>query len=102
MDLPELDPLIHQRTRLRVLTVLHRNRRAPFVWVRETLDLTPGNLDSHVSRLEEAGYLDRGRVLTEDGFQVEVQITPEGDAAFEAYLEDLDAFQNAPDADARS
>lgn len=93
MGLPELDELIHQRTRLRVMTLLHRNRRAAFTWVQETLELTPGNLDSHVGRLEDAGYLERGRVLTEDGFQVEIRITDEGDEGFEAYLADLEAFR---------
>lgn len=78
------------------MTLIHRNRRAPFTWVKETLQLTPGNLDSHVSRLEEAGYLERGRMLTEDGFQVEVEITEKGDQAFEAYLDDLEAFRVSP------
>lgn len=75
------------------MTLLHRNRRAPFTWIRDTLELTSGNLDSHLSRLEDAGYLERGRVLAEDGFQVEVRITETGDEAFEAYLADLQAFQ---------
>lgn len=95
MDLPKLDGLIHQRTRLRIMALLHRNRRAAFTWIQETLELTPGNLDSHVARLEEAGYLERGRVLTDGGFQVEVTITAEGDEAFEAYLSDLEAFRAA-------
>lgn len=85
MDLEPLDPTIHQTVRLRVMTLLSRNRRASFVWVRDTLQLTDGNLGSHVAKLADAGYLDAGKVLTRDGFQVWLRITPAGDEAFRRY-----------------
>jgi DNA-binding MarR family transcriptional regulator len=84
-----LDPLIHQSTRLRVMALLARNREAPFTWIQETLGLTSGNLDSHVQRLGEAGYLESHRALTSSGFHVRVAITPAGDAAYQAYLQAL-------------
>jgi DNA-binding MarR family transcriptional regulator len=90
--LPSLDPVIHQATRLRIMTLLFRNRVAPFTWARDTLGLTDGNLDTHSKRLEEAGYIRRGRVLTTGGFQVRLRMTPEGDAAFRAYLQGLKAY----------
>lgn len=85
----ELDALIHQPTRLRVMTLLVRNREAPFTWIQGELGLTSGNLDSHVQRLAEAGYVEQGRALTPGGFQVRVRITPAGDAAYQAYLRAL-------------
>ena len=97
MALPSLDPVIHQATRLRIMALLFRNRAAAFTWARDTLGLTDGNLDTHSKRLEEAGYIRRGRVLTTGGFQVRLRITPEGDAAFRAYLEGLKAYL-VPDA----
>lgn len=100
MDLPELDPLIHQRTRLRIMTLLFRNREAAFAWVREELDLSWGNLDGHADRLEEAGYVRRDRVLTPDGFEVRLGITPQGREAFRGYLAELERYQVEPaDAD---
>ncbi len=92
MQLPSLDPVIHQSTRLRIMTLLFRNRVAAFTWARDALGLTDGNLDTHAKRLEDAGYVRRGRVLTTGGFQVRLRITPEGDAAFRAYLEGLRAY----------
>ncbi|HEX9340249.1 MAG TPA: transcriptional regulator [Thermoplasmata archaeon] len=92
MALPSLDPVIHQATRLRIMTLLFRNRTAAFTWARDTLGLTDGNLDTHATRLEEAGYILRGRVLTTAGFQVRLRITSEGDVAFRAYLEALRAY----------
>ncbi len=92
MALPALDPVIHQPTRLRIMALLFRNRVAAFTWVRDTLGLTDGNLDTHAAKLEEAGYVKRGRTLDIGGFQVRMKITPEGDAAFRAYLEGLRVY----------
>jgi len=82
----ELDPVIHQATRLRVVALLHRNRVASFVDVQAALGLTSGNLDSHVAKLEEAGYVERWSELTAGGFQVHLRITERGAAAFQSYL----------------
>lgn len=95
MDLPELNPVIHQQTRLRVMTLLYRNRQCPFQWLYETLELTPGNLDTHASRLEDEGYAERTRVLEPDGFRVVLRITPEGDEAYRAYLADIQTYPGA-------
>jgi DNA-binding MarR family transcriptional regulator len=94
VDLPPLDPVIHQATRLRIMALLFRNRSAPFTWVRDALGLTDGNLDAHAARLVAAGYLTRGIGLTprKGGFQIRLRITPEGDAAFRAYTEGLRAY----------
>lgn len=92
MELPDLDAVIHQPTRLKVIALLYRNRDAAFTWVRDQLGLTDGNLSSHASRLEEAGYVTQGRVLTPRGFQVRLRITPEGDAAFATYVRRLHTY----------
>ena len=89
MDLPELDPVIHQPTRLRIMALVHKNRQASFVWVRDVLQLTDGNLGSHAAKLQDAGYIQQGRVLAASGFQVRLRITPAGDAAFRTYLASL-------------
>lgn len=85
----DLDPLIHQATRLRLMVLLHKNREAGFTWLQEALELTPGNLDGHVQKLVAAGYVGYGKRLTETGFQARVWITPQGDAAFLGYVEGL-------------
>ncbi len=92
MDLPPLNPIIHQATRLSILALLFRNRNASFTWVRDSLGLTDGNLDTHSTRLEGQGYIQCGRVLTTRGFQVRMSITPKGDVAFRDYLEALRGY----------
>ena len=93
-----LDPIIHQVVRLRVMALLCRNRTAPFVWVRDTLGLTDGNLGSHMGRLVTAGYAASSRVLTRSGFQVWLRITPAGDQAYRSYLAALRSYLDPPDA----
>ena len=93
-----LDPIIHQVVRLRVMALLSRNRTAPFVWVRDTLGLTDGNLGSHMARLATAGYASSSRVLTRSGFQVWLRITPAGDEAYRSYLAGLRSYLEPPEA----
>jgi len=87
-----LDPVIHQAVRLRVIVLLSRNRGASFVWVRDTLGLTDGNLASHTARLVTAGYAISSRLLTRSGFQVWLRIRPAGDAAYRTYLTALRSY----------
>jgi hypothetical protein len=92
MSPPGLDPVIHQAVRLRIMVLLSRNRAASFVWVRDILGLTDGNLGSHMGRLVAAGYAESSRVLTRSGFQVSLRITAAGDAAYRAYLAALRSY----------
>lgn len=92
MTVPELDPVIHQPTRLKILTALYRNRVASFTSLRDGLGLTDGNLASHVQKLEAAGYARSGRVLVNLSFEVRYRITTEGSQAFRAYLAALKAL----------
>lgn len=96
----ELDPVIHQPTRLRIMVLLYQNRQAAATWVRDTLGLTDGNLGSHSDRLAHAGYVDVGRTLTPTGFQVRLRMTEKGDAAFRDYLARLRGFLQLVPADA--
>ncbi|MEA3200705.1 MAG: hypothetical protein QOE90_2133 [Thermoplasmata archaeon] len=84
-----LDPVIHQATRLRIMAALQRNREASFTGLRDALGLTDGNLASHATALEKAGYLESRRVLSALHFELRYRITPKGDAAFRAYAEEL-------------
>jgi DNA-binding MarR family transcriptional regulator len=53
-----LDDVVHQRVRLGILTVAHEARRVEFGFLRDTLDLTAGNLGQHLTVLEKAGLVD--------------------------------------------
>lgn len=94
------DPLLHQPTRLEIMSYLYRNRQAAFTELRDNLGLTAGNLQSHGEKLAKAGYIEMGKVLV-GIFEVRWRITREGDAAYVAYFEQMRAMiaRLAPPAD---
>ncbi len=53
-----LGDLVHQRTRLGILTILAESGRADFSYLKDALDLTDGNLGRHLETLREAGLID--------------------------------------------
>ncbi len=55
--LGELDRFVHEPARLAILVTLAIVEEADFVYLQRRTGLTAGNVASHASRLEEAGYL---------------------------------------------
>jgi DNA-binding MarR family transcriptional regulator len=56
--LQDIDDVVHQPARLGVLTILHETARADFKFLRDSLELTDGNLSRHLRVLEEAGLIE--------------------------------------------
>jgi DNA-binding PadR family transcriptional regulator len=56
-DLPELNPVVHGRLRLALLSLLSGVEEADFVWLRAKTEATDGNLGAQLLKLEEAGYV---------------------------------------------
>jgi len=56
-DLPELDPVVHGKLRLAVLSLLVSVEQADFTWLRDKTGSTDGNLGAQMLKLEEAGYV---------------------------------------------
>ena len=83
-----LDPLIHVPARLRILVTLaalNDGDTLSFTRLQEMLDLTPGNLITHLRKLEEAGYV--ASVKTHKS--TAVYLTNAGRAAFDRYAATL-------------
>ena len=56
-ELPELDPVIHGKLRLAILSLLSGVEEGEFTWLRSKTGSTDGNLGAHLVKLEEAGYI---------------------------------------------
>ena len=54
----EIDKIIHEPARLRIMMILSGIDEADFNFMVSTLDMTRGNLSSHMDRLEQAGYIE--------------------------------------------
>jgi len=83
-----LDPVIHAPARLRIVVMLANlpdGDELSFPRLQEMLSLTPGNLITHLRKLEEAGYV--VTVKTGHGIwsRTTVALTNRGRAALDAY-----------------
>src|ERR1700729_244350 len=56
-ELPELNPVIHGKLRLALLSLLAGVEEAEFTWLRSKTGSTDGNLGAQLLKLEEAGYV---------------------------------------------
>ncbi|MEP6854561.1 MAG: transcriptional regulator [Pedococcus sp.] len=84
----ELDPVIHVPARLRIVAALGAlpDREAiTFTRLQEILDLTGGNLITHLRKLEEAGYVQTVRTGGGRSSQTRASLTPSGRLALAAY-----------------
>lgn len=92
LALPELDPVIHAQARLRVvatLAALPAGDRLAFPRLQRLLDMTGGNLSTHLRKLEDAAYV--AVTKTHEGRTpvTYVALTPRGRDAFETYTQAL-------------
>jgi DNA-binding MarR family transcriptional regulator len=90
--IPDLDPVIHAQARLRVtvaLAALASDERITFPRLQELLDMTAGNLSTHLRKLEDAGYIEITKTHEHRTPVTYVALTSAGRAAFEAYTATL-------------
>jgi DNA-binding transcriptional ArsR family regulator len=84
--LPELDPLIHERLRLGIVSALAVTSSLSFPELRSLLGTTDGNLSVHARRLEEAGYVRCTKSFDGRVPRTDFDLTDRGRLALEAYL----------------
>jgi DNA-binding transcriptional ArsR family regulator len=81
----ELDRVVHEPARLAILTILAAADEVAFTFLEETIGLTRGNLSSHVSKLEGAGYLTVNKAFRHRKPVTSYRITPAGRKAIDGY-----------------
>lgn len=94
-----LDPVIHAPARLRIvaaLATLDTGESIAFPRLQELLEMTAGNLSTHLRKLEEPGY-----VAVEKGYRgvkpvTDISLTTRGRRAFEDYTDALRSILAAP------
>ena len=91
-NLADIDRLIHEPARLVIVTILSAVESADFLYLKHETGLTKGNLSSHLSRLEEAGYLEIEKTYREKIPLTICRLTKTGRLAFETYRSQLKNF----------
>jgi DNA-binding MarR family transcriptional regulator len=77
--------MVHEPARLALLTVLANAEEVQFKFLEGALGLTRGNLSSHVSKLEEAGYLTVAKSFDGKLPVTSYRITARGRKALDGY-----------------
>ena len=87
--LAEIDRVIHEPARLLILAYLSVVESADFLFLMNQTALTRGNLSSHLSKLETAGYIEIKKEFVEKIPRTLLSLTEEGRTAFEQYQSDM-------------
>lgn len=84
--LEQIDETVHGRVRLGVLAYLSTAGSADFMTLTEVTKSTKGNLSSHISKLEDAGYVRIEKAFVDRKTRTTITMTPSGERAFSHYL----------------
>jgi DNA-binding transcriptional ArsR family regulator len=84
-NISSFDRLIHEPSRLAILAVLSACESADFTYLLTATDLSKGNLSSHLSKLEKAGYVAITKSFKGKYPNTSCALTVEGRKAFNAY-----------------
>ena len=85
----DLDKLVHQPTRLEIFAYLYRHGESTFTELTDELDLTEGNLSSHLQRMEDAGAVDIRKEFVDKRPHTTAALTEDGEAMFEDHVQAL-------------
>ena len=85
MSTDGLDPVIHGPARLRIMVTLPEGDDLSFSRLQDLLSLTPGNLITHLRKLEDAGYVTTVKTGAGVTARTSVSLTHDGRAALARY-----------------
>ncbi len=87
----ELDPVIHERVRLGIISALAVNDELSFNDLKKLLEITDGNLSVHARKLEVAGYVKCTKSFVGRQPRTEFKLTAAGRRALEGYLQQMES-----------
>lgn len=87
-----LDPVIHSQVRLAVMSILISVKQADFNFLKKATETTDGNLSTHLSKLEEGGYISVKKTFRGKKPLTTCSLTEKGRTAFAKYLRALEGY----------
>ncbi|MFX1571799.1 MAG: winged helix-turn-helix domain-containing protein [Promethearchaeota archaeon] len=94
-DIPsptEIDKIIHEPARLMIMSYLYVVEGADFIFLKNQTGLTWGNLSSHITKLEDAGYVNVKKEFVGKKTRTLLSLTDVGRDAFRDYRQKMDDF----------
>jgi DNA-binding MarR family transcriptional regulator len=86
----QLDRVIHEKGRLAIMSLLAASPQLAFTEMRDTLEMTDGNLTAHIRTLHEAGYVSVTKAFQQGRSLTTFALTPAGRQAFASYIDLLE------------
>jgi DNA-binding MarR family transcriptional regulator len=88
-SLAQIDRVIHEPARLLILAYLSVVESADFLFLMNQTNLTRGNLSSHLSKLESAGYVEIKKEFVDKIPRTLLRLTEQGRDAFHEYRRNM-------------
>ncbi|MGD2093937.1 MAG: transcriptional regulator [Phycisphaerales bacterium] len=85
----DIDPVIHERVRLAIVSALAVAPEMSFNELKSTLGLSDGNLSAHATNLQKAGYIEIAKTFKWRRPYTTMRLTRQGQKAFRGYVETL-------------
>ena len=96
-DIQGIDRIIHEPSRLVIMAQLYVVQSADFLFLQNQTGMTPGNLSSHLSKLEDAGYVEVTKEFIDRKPHTALALTIRGRASFMAYRKKMrQVFNDIP------
>ena len=93
--IPDFDRLIHEKTRLAIVSALAVNDSLTFNELKAILETSDGNVSVHTRKLEEASYITCRKSFEGRMPKTEYALTAAGRKAFQRYLDHMEALIKA-------
>jgi DNA-binding MarR family transcriptional regulator len=90
--LDDVDRLIHEPARLKLVALLYMLESADFTFLMSQTGMTWGNLSSHMTKLEQAGYLEVEKTFKGKRPNTMLKLTERGRQAFQIYRQQMQQF----------
>jgi len=88
----DFDKLVHQPTRLQIFAYLYQHGETQFSELKAELDVTEGNLSSHIQKMEEADAVRVEKQFVDRKPQTTYELTAEGHEKFEDHIGTLESL----------
>ena len=88
----DLDQLIHERTRLGLVSALASHKSMSFTELKTLLQISDGNLSTHARKLEEAGYIECSKGFDGRVPRTEYRLGSSGRKALNKYVAHMEAL----------
>lgn len=87
-----LNDLIHAKVRLGIMSLLMTYGECDFTFLKKTLEITDGNLGSHLQKLEDANYIEIKKTFVKKRPKTIVTVTDIGTHAYREYIKSLESI----------